>query len=110
MKRRAAANYLKSKTLDNSNVDFTEIYDNKLYENMFYDVYESLEPLCKELLGLYWQDFSAKEIARKLGYKDSYVRKKKCECQGELIRRINNLPSYKALKLSRELIDTNIYE
>jgi RNA polymerase sigma factor (sigma-70 family) len=109
-KRKAASNYLKRRSADYSDHDFTETYDNKIYENMFYDVYETLEPLCKDILALYWKDFSAKEIAEKLGYKDTYVRKKKCECQGELIRRINNLPSYKALKISQELVDATIYE
>ena len=109
-KRKAASNYLKRRSPDYADHDFTETYDDKIYENMFYDVYENLEPLCKDILALYWKDFSAKEIAAKLGYKDTYVRKKKCECQGELIRRINNLPSYKALKLSQELVDATIYE
>jgi len=110
MKRQAATNYLTRRSYESSEQDFTEMYDNKLYENMFYDMFETLDPVCKKILNLYWQEFSAKEIAGKLGYQYSYVRKKKCECQGELINKVNNHPTYKSIKKSQELTEAVVYE
>jgi RNA polymerase sigma factor (sigma-70 family) len=110
MKRHAAANYLRRRSNDYTDHDFSEIYDNKLYENMFYDMFETLEPLCKKILILYWQEFSAKEIAERLGYKDSYVRKKKCECQGELVGKVMSLPQFKSVKQSKELVDAFVFK
>jgi RNA polymerase sigma factor (sigma-70 family) len=103
-KRKAAANYFQRRIDPSSDQDFTEIYDNQLYESMFYDVFETLDPVCKEILKLYWQEYSPMEIADKLGYTYGYVRKKKCECQAELLKRINNHPNYKQIKKSEEAI------
>ncbi|RPH31573.1 MAG: sigma-70 family RNA polymerase sigma factor [Bacteroidales bacterium] len=97
-KRKAATNYFNRRIEVSSDHDFTEIYDNQLYEKMFYEVFETLDPVCKEILNLYWQELSPMEIADKLGYTYGYVRKKKCECQGELMRRISNHPDYKQIK------------
>ena len=103
-KRKAAANYFNRRIDTSSDPDFTEIYDNQLYENMFYEVFETLDPVCREILKLYWQEFSPMEIAEKLGYSYGYVRKKKCECQAELLRRITNHPNYKQIKKTEEAI------
>jgi RNA polymerase sigma factor (sigma-70 family) len=109
-KRQAASNYLIRKVDDTGNQDFTEIYDNKLYEHMFYDMFETLGPVCKQILKLYWQEFSPKEIAEKLGYTYSYVRKKKCECQGELMDKVYNHPTYKSIKKSQDIAMTVVYD
>jgi RNA polymerase sigma factor (sigma-70 family) len=109
-KRQAASNYLTHKVDDAADPDFTEIYDNKLYENMFYDMFETLDPLCKKILKLYWQEFSPKEIAGRLGYIYSYVTKKKCECQRELIDLVRDHPMYLSIKKSQELTKTVIYD
>ncbi len=103
-KRKAAANYFTRRVDTSSDQDFTEIYDNKLYEKMFYDVFETLDPVCKDILKLYWQEFSPMEIAEKLGYTYGYVRKKKCECQGELMKRITNHPYYRQIKKTEKAI------
>ena len=71
-KRQTASNYLVRKLADTPAMDFSEMYDNKLYENMFYDMFETLEPLCKQMLKLYWESYSPKEIAEKLGYSYGY--------------------------------------
>ena len=107
-KRRAAANYFNRRVDPYSDYDFTEVYDNQLYEKMFYDVFETLDPVCKEILKLYWQEFSPMEIAEKLGYTYGYVRKKKCECQAELLKRISNHPDFKKIKHSEESITQTI--
>ncbi len=108
-KRSAASNYLVRKIEDDPVPDFTEIYDNKLYENIFYDMYETLDPVCQNILKLYWEEFSPKEIATKLGYTYGYIRKKKCECQGELVKKVKNNSEYKSLKSGEERITKVIY-
>ena len=102
-KRQAAVNYLTRKVDDTVVQDFTELYDSKLYEHMFYDMFETLGPVCKSVLKLYWQEYSPKDIAEKLGYTYNYVLKKKCECQGELIKKVTNHPTYKTIKKSHDL-------
>jgi len=101
-KRRAAANYFNRKVDTSSDQDFSEDYDHKLYEKMFYDVFETLDPVGKDILKLHWQEYSHMEIADKLGYTHGYVRKKKCECQAELLRRITNHPDYKKIKRTED--------
>lgn len=103
-KRKVANNYF-TKRLDPSNEnDFTEEYDNQLYENLFNEVFQTLDPVCREILKLYWQDYSPLEIAEKLGYTYGYVRKKKCECQAELMKRITNHPKFKQIKRTEKAI------
>jgi RNA polymerase sigma factor (sigma-70 family) len=108
--RLASANYLEKTIDDYTGQDFTEIYDNKLYEHLFYDMFKTLDPRCQIILKLYWKDFSPKEIAEKLGYAYSYVRKKKCECQGELITKVRNHPEFKAIQKTQESAKTIIYD
>jgi RNA polymerase sigma factor (sigma-70 family) len=96
-KRQAATNYLSRQVEENYDKDFTELMDNKLYENIFYDVFATLDPVCQKILNLYWQDKSPKEIANMFGYTYGYVRKKKCEGQAELISRTKEHPDYKKI-------------
>lgn len=103
-KRKAATNYFYRRVDLSSDVDFSEEYDNQLYESMLNDVFETLDPVCKEILKLYWQEYSPLEIAEKLGYTYGYVRKKKCECQAELLKRISNHPNYKKIKKTEKAI------
>jgi RNA polymerase sigma factor (sigma-70 family) len=99
-KRRSAANYFNRRIESTPDHDFTEVYDNQFYENVFKEVYETLDPICQKILMLYWQDYSQIEIAEKLGYTYGYVRKKKCECQAALLKRINNHPDFRQMKQS----------
>ena len=109
-KRKVAANYFNRRIDSSPDHDFTEIYDNKIYENMFYDVYETLDPACKQILKLYWQEYSPMEIAEKLGYTYGYVRKKKCECQAELLKRISKHPDYRKIKQTVKIINQVVFE
>ncbi len=109
-KRQSASNYLERRIDITVNQDFTEVYDNKLYENMFYDMFETLDPVCKKILKLYWQEFSPKEIAERLGYTYNYIRKKKCECQGDLIKKVNHHPTFKLIQESQEKIKNVVYD
>lgn len=101
-KRRAAENYLNRKLDDFVVVDFTEEYDQKVYRDLIYDIFESLDPVCQEMLKLYWQDYSHKEIAEKLGYTYGYVRKKKCECHQEFLAKLKSHPDYRLIKASEQ--------
>lgn len=103
-KRKAASNYFTRRVDTASDHDFTETYDNELYENMFYEVFETLDPVCREILKLYWQEFSPMEIAEKLGYTYGYVRKKKCECQAEFLKRISNHPNFRKIQQTNKAI------
>jgi RNA polymerase sigma factor (sigma-70 family) len=108
-KRQAATNYLSRRIEDNYDKDFTELSDNKIYENIFYDVFETLDPVCKKILKLYWQELSPKEIADTLGYTYGYVRKKKCEGQAELIVKVKKHPVYRRIMNSENVIKDIVY-
>ena len=81
LKRKAAVNYHRRKLDDSDDKDFTEMMDEKLCEDIFRNVFESLEPSYKKILTLYWEEMSPQEIADKLGLTYGYVRKKKSEAQ-----------------------------
>lgn len=97
-KRRAAANYLNRKLDEEITIDFAEEYDNKVYQDLILNIYESLDPVCQQILKLYWEEYSPKEIAEKLGYTYGYVRKKKSECQQEFINKLQTHPDYRLIK------------
>jgi RNA polymerase sigma factor (sigma-70 family) len=94
-KRHAAVNYHTRRLEPDEDNDFTELMDHELYEEIFRDVFDTLDPAAKTILDLYWQDMSPQEIADKLGYTYGYVRKKKCEGQAELISKVKDHPAYK---------------
>ena len=108
-KRHAATNYFTRRIETDTDRDFTEVYDDKLYKNIFYDTFETLDPVSKKILNLYWQDISPRDIAEKLGYTYSYVRKKKSESQGELVDRIKNHPEYKLIKKDNEVVKHAVF-
>ena len=103
VKRQAATNYFTRRVEADGEKDFTELMDNKLYENIFWDVFETLDPVSKKILKLYWQEMSPQEIADKLGYTYGYVRKKKCEAQSELTEKVKKHPDYKRIMNSERL-------
>ncbi len=77
--------------------------DNKLYETLFWDVFETLDESSKKILKLYWQEISPQEIADELGLSYGYVRKKKCEAQSELTERVKKHPDYKRIMNSENV-------
>jgi RNA polymerase sigma factor (sigma-70 family) len=109
-KKKAFGNYFSRRIESGDEPDFTEIYDNELVEEMFNRMFDTLSPLCKSILKLYWEEIPAQDIAGKLNYAYSYVRKKKCECQEELIRKIKDLPEYKSLQASSDRAETIQYD
>jgi RNA polymerase sigma factor (sigma-70 family) len=97
-KRQAASNYLSKRAEPEIDNDFTELIDHQMYEEIFHDVFETLDPISKKILKLYWQEISPHEIADKLGYTYGYVRKKKCEAQNELTEKVKRHPEYIRIK------------
>ncbi|HEX2922169.1 MAG TPA: sigma-70 family RNA polymerase sigma factor [Bacteroidales bacterium] len=95
-KRRAANNYMHRVAEEVVN-DCSEDSDDIIYEDLFKKVFESMDTSSKEILKMYWQDIPSQEIADKLGYTYGYVRKKKCEAQNELIKKVKEHPEYKKI-------------
>jgi len=93
-KRQAAANYISRRREPEHENDFTELIDHEMYQEIFRNVFETLDPISKKILKLYWQEMSPQEIADKLGYTYGYVRKKKCEAQSELTEKVKKHPGY----------------
>jgi RNA polymerase sigma factor (sigma-70 family) len=97
-KRQAAANYLTRRSEPEGEKDFSDSMDLHMYEEIFREAYETLDPISKKILTLYWQEISPQEIADKLGYTYGYVRKKKCEAQNELTEKVKKHPGYMRIK------------
>ena len=96
-KRTAASNYFMRKDETDVEKDFTELIDHNMYEKIFREVFDTLDPVSKTILNLYWQEISPQEIAKKLGYTYGYVRKKKSEAQNELTDKVKKHPGYKLI-------------
>jgi RNA polymerase sigma factor (sigma-70 family) len=97
-KRQAATNYLNRRPEPEENIDYTDQLDYPLYQKIFREVYETLDPISKKILALYWQEVSPQEIAVQLGYTYGYVRKKKSEAQSELTEKVKSHPAYLGIK------------
>ena len=97
-KRQSAANYLNRRSEPESEKDFTDMIDYQMYEQIIQDVFKTLDPISIKILTLYWQENSLQEIADQLGYTYGYVRKKKCEAQGELTEKVKRHPGYMRIK------------
>jgi RNA polymerase sigma factor (sigma-70 family) len=96
-KRQAATNYFARRTEPDDEKDFTEVMDNNLCREIFLSVFDTLDPVSKNILKLYWEEISPQEIADRLGYSYGYVRKKKCEAQAELTEKVKRHPDYKRI-------------
>lgn len=97
-KRQAAVNYINRRSETDENNDFEDQIDHQLYEKIFLEAFETLDPISKKILTLYWQEIPPQEIADKLGYTYGYVRKKKSEAQSELTEKVKKHPSYMNIK------------
>jgi RNA polymerase sigma factor (sigma-70 family) len=104
VKRQAAANYLVRRVEADDQKDITELMDSNLCREIFISVFDTLNPISKKILKLYWEEMSPQEIADKLGYTYGYVRKKKCEAQAELTRKVKKHPDYKRIVDSEKMV------
>ncbi len=96
-KRQAAVNYFSRRNEDEFDSDFSEIHDNRVYEEIFYEVFDTLDPACQRILKLYWEEMTPDQIAEKLGVTNGYVRKKKSEAQAQLVSKIKQHPAYREI-------------
>lgn len=101
-KRKAAANYITRRDDDEFGEDISESLDDQMYKDIFTEVFETLDPVSKTILKMYWQDVGPQEIADKLGYTYNYVRKKKSEAQGELTEKVKQHPGYRKIMKTEE--------
>ncbi len=87
VKKNAARNNYIISEQDNSleNETFSEIYDDKLQHKIYKYYFDKLGPGCKKILRMYWLDLPIKEISAKIGFSESYVRKRKHKCKKKLI-------------------------
>jgi RNA polymerase sigma factor (sigma-70 family) len=108
-KRHAASNYFARMVAPDDEKDITDLMDNKVHEKIFREVFESLDPVSKNILKLYWLKISPQEIADKLGYTYGYVRKKKCEAQVELTEKVKNHSGYKEIMSSERVAKGVVY-
>jgi RNA polymerase sigma factor (sigma-70 family) len=109
VKRQTAANYFERRVEPEDEKDFTEVMDNNLCREIFKSVFETLDPVSKNILKLYWEEISPQEIAGKLGYTYGYVRKKKCEAQAELTEKVKMHPDYKRIVNSGNVAKKVVY-
>ena len=93
-KQTAVRNYHVRKLDTTSADDFTENYDEELYRDIFWECFEMLDTVCKQILKGYLKEISPRDIARSLGYSYGYVRKKKSLCHSYLIEMIENNPVF----------------
>ena len=108
-KRHAAANYFTRMVDPDNEKDIADLMDNRLFQEIFREVFESLGAVSKNILKLYWQDVSPQEIANKLGYTYGYVRKKKCEAQTKLTEKVRNHPRYLGIMSSERVAKGIVY-
>jgi RNA polymerase sigma factor (sigma-70 family) len=97
-KRQAAVNYFVRRNDQEGDNDFADLIDHQMYEQIIHNVFQTLDPVSRKILTLYWQENSPQDIADKLGYTNGYVRKKKCEAQNELLEKIKRHPDYVRIK------------
>jgi RNA polymerase sigma factor (sigma-70 family) len=55
-------------------------------EKRFWHYFEQLSDVCKQILQLYHEKYSVKEIADELGNTENYIRKRKYECKNRLAK------------------------
>ena len=93
-KQTAARNYHLRKLDSEEESDFTENIDLELYKRIFWENFEKLDNVCKEILKGYYEEMSPRKIAEELGYSYGYVRKRKSMCHSYLIKLIESHPDY----------------
>ena len=106
-KRQSAANYFIRKTENEDDEDILDTIDNTFFREIFRNVLETIDPVGKKILMLYWDDISPHEIAEKLGYSYGYVKKKKCEAQAELVGKVKRHPDYRKI-INSGIISENV--
>jgi RNA polymerase sigma factor (sigma-70 family) len=96
-KRQAASNYVLIKSGSREEDDIPGDMDKSMYMKIFLGALETLDPLSRKILRMYWDDISPADIANLLGYTYGYVKRKKCEAQAELTEKVKKHPDYEKI-------------
>ncbi len=97
VKRQSTVIYFNRRVEPEEEKDLSEAIDYKFSKEIFTGVFETLDPVGKSILKLYWEEMSPQDIADQLGYSYGYVKKKKCEAQAELIEKVKKHPDYQRI-------------
>lgn len=103
-KRKSAQNYFARREESDIEKDFSEQMDRNIYEDIFRDVFNSLDQGSRSILQMYWQNIPPQKIAEKLGFTYGYVRKKKCEAQNEMAERVRQHPEYRRIMKAENVV------
>jgi RNA polymerase sigma factor (sigma-70 family) len=103
-KRKSAKNYFARREESDIESDFSEMMDRNIYENIFRDVFNSLDSASRSILQMYWQNIPPQKIASKLGFTYGYVRKKKCEAQNEMAEKVKKHPEYRRIMKAENIV------
>jgi RNA polymerase sigma factor (sigma-70 family) len=88
--------------------DFTENHDRDIYERIFLESLSKIDSEKQILLKLSWRKMPLSEIATKLGYTYSNLRKKNCVAKAEFISKIKEHPDFRKIEFSNLLIEKKI--
>jgi DNA-directed RNA polymerase specialized sigma24 family protein len=102
-KQTAARNYHVRKLEASSDTDFSEDYDDKLYHAIFWECFQKLDRVCREILSDYFREISPMDIAANRGYSYGYVRKKKSICYSYLISLIEENPMFVKIRKAEKV-------
>jgi DNA-directed RNA polymerase specialized sigma24 family protein len=108
-KNKAARNYHTRHNEDTVIEDFSEDMDHTLYSDIFWECFNKLEKICRQILKAYFKEIPAREIADLFDLTYGYLRKKKSMCHTALMKIINMHPDYLKIK-NKDLARTELSE
>lgn len=92
-KKDAEKNYFRLKLNDDFDDDIFDRFENETIQQVFREVFDKFGKSCKTLLKLLWREMSLKEVSDILSISYSLARKKRIDCESEMISRIRTHPS-----------------
>lgn len=78
--------------------DFDENSDLAFYEQLYWNIYQSLPLTCRNILLLYFREFSNLKIAAVLKVKEGYIKKRKSLCKRTLIEKLTAHSEFRRLR------------
>jgi len=108
-KRASFLKYCSKELIYENESDFSEKHDRDIYEKIFLESLAKIESASQKLLKLCWQEIPLREIAKKLGYKYSYLKKLKCIAKAELVSKVKDHRDFRIIEFSNLLIKKRIF-
>ena len=81
------------------NETISHLYASSGAKTLFDEKLKKLDESCREVLALFFQQVSMKDIADKLGTTEQYAKKKKFNCKSKLVELIRDDVRYQELKI-----------